>query len=250
MDLATVVGLVMGFGLMLGAILIGGTLRMFLDISSMMIVFGGVLAALFVKYRLSEVLSTVAIVMKAFVNERPDVEGVIAQLIGMANVARKEGILALEKVRVEDAFMQSAINHCVDGADPDFLGLVLHKDLEYLVGRHQRSIGILDTIAEMSPAFGMIGTLIGLVQMLANLSDPGNIGPAMAMALTATLYGVILANLVATPLSGKLTLYSEDEQLVRQVIIDGMVGIQKGINPRMLQEALRAAIPPKSRERG
>ncbi len=247
MDLATVIGLVMGFGLMVVAILMGGTLRMFLDAPSLMIVLGGVVATLFVKYRMSEVLSTMVVVTKAFVNERPDVERMIGQLIDMANVARKDGILALEKMKSPDPFLQSAINHCVDGADPDFLEVVLTKNLDYLTARHQRSISILDTIAEMAPAFGLVGTLIGLVQMLANMSDPNTIGPAMALALMATLYGAVLANLVATPLSGKLTLYSEDEQLVRRVIIDGMVGIQKGINPRMLQEALRAALPPKKR---
>ncbi|MEO5364386.1 MAG: MotA/TolQ/ExbB proton channel family protein [Magnetococcus sp. DMHC-8] len=245
MDLATVIGLVMGFGLMVGAILLGGTLRMFFDLPGLMIVLGGVLATLFIKYRLIEVFSTVGVVTKAFVNKRPDVDRVIAQLIEMANMARKEGILALEKIKSEDLFMQSAINHCVDGADPEFLSFVLNKNLDYLIGRHQRSISILDTIATMAPAFGLIGTLIGLVQMLANMSDPNTIGPAMATALMATFYGAILAHLVAVPLSGKLTLYSEDERLVRQVIIDGMVGIQKGVNPRMLQEALRAALPPR-----
>jgi chemotaxis protein MotA len=247
MDLATIIGLVMGFGLMVVAVLLGGSLRMFVDLPGMMIVFGGVLAALFVKYRLGEVFSTIAVIAKAFVNKQPDVERVIAQVIEMANVARKDGILALEKVKSNDPFLQSAINHCVDGADPDFLEMVMRKNLDYLIGRHQRSIGILDTIAEMGPAFGMIGTLIGLVQMLASMSDPNTIGPAMALALMATLYGVTLSALVAAPLSGKLTLYSEDERVVRQVIIDGMVGIQKGINPRMLQEALRAALPPKRR---
>ncbi|MBF0096321.1 MAG: MotA/TolQ/ExbB proton channel family protein [Magnetococcales bacterium] len=247
MDLATIIGLVMGFGLMVVAVLLGGSLRMFIDLPGMMIVFGGVLAALFVKYRLGEVLSTITVIAKAFVNKQPDVERVIAQVIEMANVARKDGILALEKVKSNDPFLQSAINHCVDGADPDFLEMVMRKNLDYLIGRHQRSISILDTIAEMGPAFGMIGTLIGLVQMLASMSDPNTIGPAMALALMATLYGVTLSALVAAPLSGKLTLYSEDERVVRQVIIDGMVGIQKGINPRMLQEALRAALPPKRR---
>ncbi|MBF0461184.1 MAG: MotA/TolQ/ExbB proton channel family protein [Magnetococcales bacterium] len=250
MDLATVIGLVLGFGLMVVAILLGGSLRMFIDLPSMMIVFGGVLAALFVKYRLSEVFSTIVVVAKAFVNERPDLEQTIAKLIEMATVARKDGILALEKVKSPDPFMQSAINHCVDGADPEFLEIILTKNLAYLTARHERSIGILDTIAEMGPAFGLIGTLIGLVQMLANMSDPNTIGPAMAVALITALYGALLAYLVAAPLSGKLTLYSEDERQVRQVIIDGVVGIQKGVNPRMLQEALRAAIPPKQRKAG
>lgn len=248
MDLATVIGLVGGFALILWAILMGGQLKMFIDIPSVLIVFGGTLAAVFVKFRLGEVFSTATVVMKAFFNTRPEVDRVIGQLVDMANIARKDGILALEKIKSEDVFMQSAINHCVDGADPEFLETVLGKDLEYLIQRHQRSISIMESMAEFGPAFGMVGTLIGLVQMLANMSDPNTIGPAMAVALITTLYGAILANLVCIPLAGKLTFYSEDERLVRQVIIDGMVGIQKGVNPRMLQEALKAAIPPKQRE--
>ncbi|MBF0161839.1 MAG: MotA/TolQ/ExbB proton channel family protein, partial [Magnetococcales bacterium] len=247
MDLATVIGLVMGFVLMGGAILIGGTIQMFLDLPSMMIVFGGVCAALFVKYRLKEVFSTVSVVMRALVNEQQDVEDVVDQLMTMANLARKEGILALEPLKFADPFLQGALNHCVDGAEPELLRSILSRNLDYSIKRHQRSISILDSIAEMAPAFGLIGTLIGLVHMLANISDPSAIGPPMAMALSATLYGTVLAHLVARPLSGKLTLYSEDEQLIRQVIIDGMVGIQKGINPRMLQESLRSAIPFRKR---
>lgn len=248
MDLATVIGLVGGFSMILWAILMGGTLKMFIDIPSVLIVFGGCIAAVFVKFRMSEVFASFTVIMKAFFNTRPEVDRVIGQLVDMANIARKDGILALEKIKSEDVFMQSAINHCVDGADPEFLETVLGKDLEYLAKRHQRYIDIMNSMAEFGPAFGMIGTLIGLVQMLANMSDPNTIGPAMAVALITTLYGAVLANLVFIPLAGKLTLYSEDERLVRQVIIDGMVGIQKGVNPRMLQEALKAAIAPKQRE--
>ncbi|MEO5339068.1 MAG: MotA/TolQ/ExbB proton channel family protein [Magnetococcus sp. MYC-9] len=247
MDLATIIGLVMGFSLMCGAILLGGSFGMFFNLPSLLIVFGGVLAALFVKYRLSEVFSTVTITLKALFNEPSRLEQVVSQLIEMANIARKEGILALERIKSPDPFMQSAINHCVDGAEPELLSTILHRNLEYLIGRHQRSISILETVAELGPAFGLIGTLIGLVQMLANLSDPGTIGPGLATALMATLYGAVLSSLVATPLSGKLMLYSEDERLIRQVIIDGVVGIQKGINPRMLQDSLQSAIPPKQR---
>lgn len=248
MDLSTILGLVGGFGLMLWAILIGGTLKMFIDIPSVLIVFGGTLGALMIKFRLNEILGIATVIMKTFFNTRPEVDRVIGQLVDMANIARKDGILALEKIKSEDMFMQSAINHCVDGADPEFLETVLGKDLEYLIKRHQRCIDILASAADFGPAMGMIGTLIGLVQMLANMADPNTIGPAMAVALITTLYGALLANLVCTPMAGKLTLYSEDERLVRQVIIDGMVGIQKGVNPRMLQEALKAAIAPKQRE--
>lgn len=248
MDLATVIGLVLGASLLVGAILLGGTLQMFIDVPSILIVIGGSISALFVKFRMGEVFSVVGIIGKAFFNKTHDMDRIIGQLVDMANIARKDGILALEKVKSEDVFMQGAINHCVDGADPDFLERVLMKDLEYLVDRHQKGIGVVETIGDVAPAFGMIGTLIGLVQMLANMSDPNSIGPAMAVALITTLYGAIVANLVAIPLAGKLGMYSADERLVRQVIIDGMIGIQKGVNPRMLQEALKTALPPDQRD--
>ena len=248
MDLATIIGLVMGVTLLVGAVMLGGTIQMFIDVPSILIVIGGTFSALFVKYRLGEVFSVVGIIAKAFFNKTQDTDRIIGQLVDMANIARKDGILALEKVKSEDTFMQGAINHCVDGADPDFLEDVLNKDLGYLIERHEKGIGIVETVGDVAPAFGMIGTLIGLVQMLANMSDPNSIGPAMAVALITTLYGAIVANLVAIPLSGKLTMYSKDERLVKQVIVAGMTGIQKGVNPRMLQEALKTALPPDQRE--
>ena len=248
MDLATIIGLVMGFSLLIGAILLGGTLQMFIDVPSILIVIGGSISALFTKFRMGEVFSLIGIIAKAFFNQTQDIDRIIGQLVDMANIARKDGILALEKVKSDDSFMQGAINHCVDGADPDFLEGVLNKDLDYLIGRHDKGIGLVETIGDVAPAFGMIGTLIGLVQMLANMSDPNSIGPAMAVALITTLYGAIFANVVAIPLAGKLTMYSKDERLVRQVIIDGMIGIQKGVNPRMLQEALKTALPPDQRD--
>lgn len=248
MDLATIIGLVVAFSLLIGAIMLGGTIAMFIDIPSILIVIGGSLSTLFVKFRMGEVFSLVGILGKAFFNQSQDIDRIIGQLVDMANIARKDGILALEKVKSDDPFMQGAINHCVDGADPDFLESVLTKDLDYLIARHDKGISIVEFIGDVAPAFGMIGTLIGLVQMLANMSDPNSIGPAMAVALITTLYGAILANLVAIPLAGKLRMYSNDERLVRQVIIDGMIGIQKGVNPRMLQEALKTALPPEQRD--
>lgn len=248
MDLATIIGLVMGSSLLVGAVMLGGTIKMFIDVPSILIVLGGTISALFVKYRMGEVFSTVGIIGKAFFNKSPEIDRTIGQLVDMANIARKDGILALEKVKSEDTFMQGAINHCVDGADPEFLEGVLNKDLDYLIQRHEKGIGIVETLGDVAPAFGMIGTLIGLVQMLANMSDPNAIGPAMAVALITTLYGAILANLVAIPLSGKLTMYSKDERLSREVVVYGMIGIQRGVNPRMLQEALKAALPPDQRD--
>ncbi|MBF0213418.1 MAG: MotA/TolQ/ExbB proton channel family protein [Magnetococcales bacterium] len=244
MDIATVIGLVMGFGLLGWAILMGGSFMLFVDVPSVIIVFGGTICTMFIKHTMQEVFGSVGIFMKAILNEPKVPEDYVNQLTNLANLARKDGILSLEKVRVDDSFMQLAINLCVDGADPGFLEEVLNKELGYLNDRHSNWIGIYEGIAEAAPAFGMIGTLIGLVQMLADMSDPAKIGPAMAVALITTFYGAFLANLVAIPISVKLKAYSQKEQVIRQMIIDGMVGIQKGINPRMLQISLKAAVPP------
>ncbi|OSM02479.1 motility protein A [Magnetofaba australis] len=248
MDLATVIGIVLGFGLILMAIMLGGELGMFINVPSLLIVIGGTIAAMFIKHKMSDVFGSVGIMMKAFLVKQENPDQVIGQLIDMANIARKDGILALEKVKSDDPFLQGAVNHCVDGADPEFLEGVLNKDLEYLADRHAKGIAIWEGIGETAPAFGMIGTLIGLVQMLATMDDPSSIGPAMAVALLTTLYGSIFANVIAIPIAVKLDMYSKDEQMTRQIIIDGMIGIQKGVNPRMLQEALKAALPPSMRD--
>ncbi len=248
MDLATIIGLVLGFALILMAIMLGGDIVMFINVPSVLIVLGGTISAMFVKHKMNEVFGSVGIMMKAFFVKAQDPDQVISQLIDMANIARKDGILALEKVKSDDPFLQGAINHCVDGADPDFLESVLQKDLDYMIDRHDRGVSVWDGIGETAPAFGMIGTLIGLMQMLASMEDPSSIGPAMAVALLTTLYGSIIANLVAIPISVKLKGYSQEERLIRQVIIDGMIGIQKGINPRMLQEALKSALAPDQRD--
>jgi len=247
MDIATLIGLVLGCVLLVGAILLGGDFGMFVNIPSILVVVGGTIASLFIRYQMAEAFSITGIMGNAFSNKQEPPEDVINQIIDMASIARKDGILALEKVKSENVFLQSAINHCVDGADPEFLEAVLEKDMAYLGDRHAKGIDMMAGLAEAAPAFGMIGTLIGLVQMLANMSDPSAIGPAMAVALLTTLYGAVIANLFFLPIGKKLDNYSKSELISRQVIIDGIIGIQKGVNPRMLQEALKAALPPKLR---
>lgn len=248
MDFATIIGFVFGLVLMVGAILMGGQITMFVDFPSLLVVIGGTLATLFIRHKMSEVFGAFNILMKAFFVKPHNIPKIITQIVEMANIARKDGILALEKVKSSDVFMQKAINHCVDGADPAYLEGVLAKELCYQKDRHRNGVAIFEGIAESAPAFGLIGTLIGLVQMLVHIDEPATIGPGLAMALLSTFYGVIIANLVASPIAYKLLAYSQDEQMVRQVIVDGMIGIQKGINPRMLQESLIAVLPPGQRE--
>ncbi|MEO5347248.1 MAG: MotA/TolQ/ExbB proton channel family protein [Magnetococcus sp. YQC-9] len=248
MDFATIIGFAFGLVLMFGAILMGGQLGMFVDIPSILIVFGGTIATLFIRHRMSEVFGAFNILLKAFFVKSHDIHKIIKQIYEMSQIARKDGILALEKVKTHDEFLQKAINHCVDGADPAFLEKVLAKELSCQKDRHRNGVGIFEGIAEAAPAFGLLGTLIGLAQMFAHLEDPTAIGPGLATALVSTFYGILIANLVALPVSYKLLTYSEEEQMVRQVIIDGMIGIQKGVNPRMLMQSLIAVLPPSNRK--
>ncbi|MBF0108022.1 MAG: MotA/TolQ/ExbB proton channel family protein [Magnetococcales bacterium] len=247
MDLATIIGILLAFSVVVAGILIDGGLMMFVNIPGLLIVVGGTIATMLIRHKPRDVIGSVHVLARAFFVKVHEPEKVIGQIIEMANIARKDGILALEKFKSDDPFLQGAINHCVDGADPEFLGSVLSKELSYLAERHARGMGIWEGVAEMAPAFGMIGTLVGLVQMLANISDPAAIGPGMAIAFLATFYGSLIAYGIAIPVCTKLETYSKDEQMVKQVIIDGMIGIQKGVNPRLLQEALLAALPPSQR---
>ncbi|HIJ85180.1 MAG: Flagellar motor protein PomA [Magnetococcales bacterium] len=248
MDIATIVGIVLALAVVIGGISIDGGIMMFINIPGILIVVGGTLATMLVRHKMVDVMGSFNVLMRAVFVKTQEPEKVIGQIIEMANIARKDGILALEKFKSSDPFLQGAINHCVDGADPEFLQSVLTRELNYLSERHLRGIGIWEGVAEMAPAFGLIGTLVGLVQMLANMADPSSIGPAMAVAILATLYGTLIANVVAIPMCTKLATYSQDEQMVRQVVIDGMIGIQKGVNPRLLHEALKAALPPSRRD--
>ncbi|MBF0437642.1 MAG: MotA/TolQ/ExbB proton channel family protein [Magnetococcales bacterium] len=244
MDIATIFGLVAGFSLITWAILMGGKFILFVDVPSVIIVFGGTICVLFVKHTLQEVFGSVGVFMKAILVEPKNPEDYVTQLTNLANLARKDGILAMEKVKVDDGFLQLAINLCVDGATPDFLEETLNKELDCLAERHSNWIAVYEGIGDTAPAFGMIGTLIGLVQMLADMNDPSKIGPSMAVALITTFYGAFLANMVALPIAAKLKSYSQKEQLIRKMVIDAIVGIQKGINPNMLKLSLKAAVPP------
>lgn len=250
MDFATIIGVIFAFAVVIGGMAMGGGITMFVNVPGILIVVGGTIATMLVRHKTSDVIGSFTVLMKAFFSKAQEPEKIIGQLIDMATVARKDGILALERIKSDDPFLQGAINHCVDGADPEFLQSVLKRELNYLIDRHARGISLWEGVAEMAPAFGLIGTLVGLVQMLVNMDDPSAIGPGMAVAVLATLYGALIANVVAIPVCTKLAVYSKDEQLVKQVIIDGMIGIQKGVNPRMLLEALKAALPPSRRDFG
>ncbi len=251
MDIATLIGLVAGFGLVSIAILMGGSPTIFVNPPSMLIVVGGTLAATLINYPLRDVLSTFNTFKNALMHKETNPEGVINKLVQFATVARREGILALESQasQEEDEFLQRSVQLAIDGTPPELIKDILTTELAFLEDRHSMGQSILLAMGASAPAFGMIGTLIGLVNMLATLNDPSKIGGAMAIALLTTLYGALLANVVCIPAAGKLKVRTAHELLVKEVIIEGILSIQSGDNPRVVEQKLKAFVSPDMRKR-
>lgn len=247
MDFSTVIGLIVGIGLIAWAILHGQNSHLFLDKASLAIVVGGTLGVTFIKNPLNRVLSTIAVVRKAFFTKLPLPEQQIEQLVDLARRARKESLLALERADVTDPFLVRAIRLTCDGMEPVAMKAVLETELGALVQRHRRGQELLEGIAASAPAFGMIGTLIGLAQMLSSMDDPIKIGPAMAVALMTTLYGALIANLFALPLAEKLKNRSREELASKTLVVQGMVMIAEGEHPLAVEEKLAAYLAPKVR---
>ena len=247
MDIATVIGLVLGSVLVLLTIILGGSPGIFVNIPGLIIVVGGSLSTLFIKFPLSDVFNAVKVTMNAFFVRVSDPQDLITEMVNLATVARKNGILALEQQEISDGFTKQAVSYCVDGYEQEFIEENLLNDIGILQQRHEMGQKIFRGLGDAAPAFGMIGTLIGLVQMLAAMDDPKKIGPAMAVALLTTLYGALLANLVFIPIADKLELRSNHEVLCRKLILDGVLAVQKGISPRMLRDSLLAYLAPKDR---
>ena len=252
MDIATIIGLVAGSGLLLWAIMGKSDLGAFADLGSVAIVFGGALSAALVSFPIRNLMGVAKVVKNCFFAKTQDPNELIADLVKFAEVARRDGILALENVTAEikDPFLVSGIQMAVDGQDPDLIESVMMNDLETVESRHADGKALFDNIGRFAPAFGMIGTLIGLVIMLQNMNDPSAIGPAMAVALLTTMYGAVLANLFALPLADKLGLRSREEILLKMVIIKGVMAIQSGDNPRIVEQKLKTFLPNRLRGSG
>lgn len=203
MDLSTILGIGSAFGLMLMAIMQGGPLGLFINIPSVLIVFGGTLGCAFIHYPFSDIMGAMGVAKKAFLHKETPVNDMIVLLMDFANKARKEGILALQGAmeNLDDEFLIKAMQMAVDGQEPQTLKKMLNTEIEYIQMRHEKGADIFATLAMYAPALGMIGTLIGLVQMLQNMSDPASIGPAMAVALITTFYGAVIANIMCTPIA-------------------------------------------------
>lgn len=247
MDLATVIGLVAAIVLVLSAVILGGSPAMFLDIPSVLIVVGGTVATAFIRFGMGDVLNSTKVAMNTFFTKMSVPAKIIQEIVNLANIARKNGLIVLEQQPVDDPFLKKAIMYCVDGHEAEFISEVLKKEVSLTIERHDLGKRVFSSMGDAAPAFGMIGTLIGLVQMLGNMSDPAAIGPSMAVALLTTLYGAMIANIVCLPIADKLALRSQEEERNRRLIIEGVLGILKGLNPRVMEEFLQTFLPPKDR---
>lgn len=247
MDLATLIGIFGAFAFIVMAMLLGGTLSIFADLPSALIVFGGSSCVVLMKYTFRQFFGAFKIAGKAFIFKTDEPEDLMAKIVEMADAARKGGFLALEEMDVSNSFMKKGVDMLVDGHDAEVVKMTLQKDIIMTDERHENGAKFYSALADVAPAMGMIGTLVGLVAMLSNMDDPKSIGPAMAVALLTTLYGAMLANIVALPIADKLRLRKDQEKLNRRLIMDGLLAIQDGQNPRVIDTYLKNYLNEKKR---
>ena len=252
MDLASIIGIVLGAVMVVFGILWGNgvsALQNFVDVPSIIITLGGSLAGLIASNTLKDFLNTFKGVGLAFKDPKYDNGSTIAKIIELSNVARKEGLLALEEVaqNLDDEFMKKGILLIVDGTEPELVRGILETELMNMDERHRSVAGFFETWAALGPAWGMIGTLIGLVNMLKDLQDSSAIGPSMATALLTTLYGSLIANWFCTPIANKLKEQNSIEYQLKEIVIEGLLSIQAGENPRVIEEKLKSFLAPASR---
>jgi chemotaxis protein MotA len=220
------------------AMVLSGDIMMFADTQSVIIVFAGSLFVVLANYNLGQFLGIGKIIVKAFMFKLENPEELIEKSVSMADAARKGGFLALEEVEISNGFMQKGVDMLVDGHGADVVRATLQKDIDLTTERHETGAKMMMALADVAPAMGMIGTLIGLVAMLSNMDDPKSIGPAMAVALLTTLYGAFLANVIAIPIAAKLGLRLTEEKLNQELVLDAVLGIQDGQNPRVIEGLL------------
>lgn len=248
MDLATLLGLVSATFVIVGAIAIGGDAMTFVNVPSIVVVFGGTFAATLTRISLKQFFGSFKVALKAFLHKAASPERIMEEAIELAKIARKEGILALEDKEIENPFLKKGIELCIDGHPPEVIQQMLAKDINLTIERHDVGVKMFKGVGEAAPAMGMIGTLIGLVQMLSNMEDPKSIGPAMAVALLTTLYGAVIANAFALPIAEKLKLLSNEEKLNKHLVLESISAIQSGINPRVMEQLLMTFLPESKRQ--
>lgn len=250
LDIMTPVGLILAIGLILYGILSGGTISSFIDVGSLAITVGGTFAAIFISYPLNEVKKIptfIALAMKEDVISKVDI---ITMFSDFSKRARREGLLSLEDsmANVEDKFLKKGMQMVIDGVEPDNIKDILELEIAKLEDRHRIGVAMFNKLGSFAPGFGMIGTLIGLINMLVKLDDPSTITSGMATALITTLYGSLIANVLFLPIAGKLNHKTEVEIEIKELMIEGILAVQSGVNPRIIEETLVTYLPPKERE--
>ena len=250
MDIGTLIGIVMGFGFVLVAITMHGSLKDFVDIPGAMVAFGGSSASLFIMFPAKKVMGVFGVIKNVFFHKLPDAKEEMARLTQLASIARRDGLLALEKQipDIKDPFLVRGLEMVIDGTPKEKLEEVLTIELNCIQERHKTGKKIFDQLGASLPAFGMVGTLIGLIQMLGKLDDPSKIGEGMAVAMCTTFYGAFVANMLFLPMAGKLENRSKEETLLRELMIRGLVGLIEGEGPRAMETKLKAFLTPKMRQ--
>ena len=235
-------------GIVLAAILTGGSTPVFINIPALLIVLGGTVMVVMIKFSMAQFFGAFKVALTAFIHKTANAEDLIEKIVELANIARKEGMLALEDQEIENEFLDEGVKMLIDGHGREVVSAVLSKDMQQTIQRHNWGAKVFTATGDVAPAMGMIGTLIGLVQMLSNMDDPKKIGPAMAVALLTTLYGAVIANAFALPVAEKLAFRSSEERVNKSLILETISGIQEGLNPRVLETVLKTYLPGNQRE--
>lgn len=250
MDIATLIGIIAGLSLVFGSILMGGGAGAFFNVPSLLITVGGSFSALLINFPLEKVIGAASVAKNCFTHRLPSPMDVIKQIVELATICRRDGPLALEgKIEeIQDSFLARGVQLVVDGTPQETLREILEIEISWLQERHATGKKIFEALGASAPAFGLVGTLIGLIQMLRTLDDPSKLGASMAVALLTTFYGALLANLFCVPIAGKLETRSKEELLVRELMVEGLSSIAAGQPPRLIEEKLKAFLAPKLRE--
>ena len=249
MDFATLIGLVGAILLIASAVILGVSPSVFINPASLLIVVGGTLLVVLAKFSFAQFLGAFTAAARAFKFKLPETQASIEELVDISNVARKEGVLGLENRELSSPFLSQGIQMLVDGQDGDTIKHLLNKERLMTLDHNRSGAKVFTAMADVAPAMGMIGTLIGLVQMLSNMEDPKSIGPAMAVALLTTLYGAMIATMIASPIADKLSLRMTEESRMQYLYIDALVAIKAGTNPRIVEQLLSSYLPPREREK-
>lgn len=243
MDIATLIGLLGSLVVIVATIMMGAKPAMFMNVPSFLLVVGGSLFVVAIKFSIKQLPNAMKVAFKAFSSRVDKPEDLIDQVYELAKAAKKSGILALESFEIGNDFLKRGIQMLVDGYDPAVIRDILTKERDLTIIRHQQGRKIFEALTDVAPAMGMIGTLIGLVDMLGNMKDPKAIGPAMAVALLTTLYGAVIANVITQPIADKLALRSEEEEKNYDLCIDAIMGISSGLNAKIIKDSLREYLP-------